>query len=400
MTADPTWPRDIRPVAEDEPRDVVILGGGVSAHRCAFDLRRAGYDGGLTLVSAEGLPPYDRTLLSKDMLHGSGACDVVPLDESEAYHGAGIDLRLGVRGENLDLERRRVGLDDGTARSYDRLVLCVGGSPVLPRALDAPGVHVIREAAGVERLRDELIADSHLVIIGGGFIGGEVATAASRRGVEVTVVESAAQPLATALGNEVGERVAALHRDHGVKVLTRTQVESVSATGNGYDINLADASISADSVVVGVGMTPNTDWLLGSGLHIDRGIVTDAGCRTSDDGVFAAGDCARWWHPGYADLCRVEHWDTANRHGAAVAQALLGTGQPFAPLPFFWSDQFGVKFQFAGRAGVWDDVRVEGESPGRFVARYFTAGVLTGVLAAGQPRVFAALRRELMAAQS
>lgn len=398
MTTGLLWPQQVRSVAEDEPRDIVIVGGGVSAHRCAFDLRRNGYRGNLTLISKEMYAPYDRTLLSKDMLYDAESAELVLLSEPDRYREAGIDLRLGLTADWLDADQRCIGLNDGSTRSFDRLVLSVGGSPILPSALDASGVLMVREAAGLSGLRQAMVPGTHMVVIGGGFIGGEVAAAATQLDVEVTLVEAAAQPLATVLGEKVGARVAALHRDRGVKVLTGAAANTVTATGKGFEVRFPDgARLAADSVVVGVGMRPNTDWLLESGIDIDRGIITDANCRTSADPVFAAGDCARWWHPRYSELCRVEHWDTANRHGAAVAKAVLGEEQSFAPLPFFWSDQCGVKFQFAGRAQSWDEVRVEGDSPSQFAARYYTSGNLTGVLVAGQPRVFADLRRELAA---
>lgn len=392
------WPRAISAVNEETPpEDIVVLGGGVAGHRCVTDMRRFGYRGKLTMIGKENLPPYDRTMLSKDMLHDGALPGPVTLSEIDRYREADIDLRLGVAAEWLDVERRRIGLTDATTRSFDRLVLCVGGRPVLPPALDAPGVIVVREAAGLDRLRAAMVAGTRMVVIGGGFIGGEVAAAASGHGVEVTLVEAAAQPLEPVLGAEVGARVAALHRDHGVKVLTERPANSVVAQGKGFAVRFADGTeLTADHVVVGVGMTPETDWLEKSGIELDDGIVTDANCRASLAPVFAAGDCARWWHSRYGELCRVEHWDTANRHGAAAARAVLGERTPFAPLPFFWSDQHGVKFQWAGRAPTWDELRIEGDSPSRFVARYFLDGDLAGVLAAGQPRVFAGLRRELI----
>lgn len=377
-------------------RDVVVVGGGVAAHRCAVELRRLGHRGTVTVISREQHAPYDRTLLSKDLL--ADDADLMRLAPRSRYADEGIELVLGTAAIGLDAAARRVELADGTARSFDGLVLCVGGRPVLPSRLAAPGVAVLREAGHLDRLRELFARGGQLVVIGGGFIGGEVASAAVTRGLDVTIVEQAAAPLEPVLGADVGARVAALHRDHGVKVLTGAGARAVTATGSGYRIELDDeATLTADSVVVGVGMAPATDWLAESGLTLDRGIVTDAACRTSLDAVFAAGDCARWWHPGYRGLCRVEHWDTASRHGAAAAKAVLGHAEPFAPLPFFWSDQHGVKFQWAGHAPEWDDVRVEGDDPGRFAARYFRSGELIGVLTAGQPRVFAKLRAELTA---
>lgn len=394
---DGQWPTQTRPAERRPPREVVVVGGGVAAHRCALELRRLGHDGTVTMISEEKHPPYDRTLLSKDMLVNDEA-QLVPLSRQSQYADHGIELLLGTAAVALDTDAKCVELSDGTTRAFDKLVLCVGGRPILPSSLDAPGVAMVRDAAHLDRLRPTLARGGQLVVIGGGFIGGEVASAAVVRGLDVTLVEQAAAPLEPVLGAEVGARVADLHRNRGVKVLTGVGARAVATTESGYRIDLDDgAELSADAVVVGVGMTPATEWLADSGLVLDQGIVTDASCRTSMDSVFAAGDCARWWHPAYHTLCRVEHWDTANRHGAAAARGVLGSGEPFAPLPFFWSDQHDVKFQWAGHAPDWDDVRIDGDAPERFVARYFRRGDLIGVLAAGEPRLFAKVRAELAA---
>jgi 3-phenylpropionate/trans-cinnamate dioxygenase ferredoxin reductase subunit len=348
------------------------------------------------MISGEAVPPYDRTLLSKDMLCDAG--EPVPLARGSQYTDHGIELLLETTAVALVADAGCIDLSVGTTRPVDRMVLCVGGRPVLPPELNAPGVAVVREAAHITRLRAMLDRGGSLVVIGGGFIGGEVASAAIERGLDVTIVEQAPAPLEPVLGAEVGARVADLHRRRGVKVLTGVTAKAVTATESGYRIGLDDdAALCADAVVVGVGMAPATDWLTDSGLVLDRGIVTDAQCRTSVDTVFAAGDCARWWHPTYERLCRVEHWDTANRHGAAAAKAVLGSATPFTPLPFFWSDQHGVKFQWAGHAPEWDALEVEGDDPERFSARYYRRGRLVAVLTAGQPRAFAKARAELAA---
>jgi NADPH-dependent 2,4-dienoyl-CoA reductase/sulfur reductase-like enzyme len=392
------WARKVRSVAEEEPQNVVIVGGGVAAHRCAFDLRTGGYRGKLTILSKETHPPYDRTLVSKDMLL-AGAPEPIGLSDADRYRRAGVDLRLGVEARSLDVHDRCIGTKDGRCVSFDRLVLAFGGVPALPPALTAEGVLVLREAADVPRLKSALRPDAHVVVIGAGFIGGEVATVARRHGAEVTLLEAAEEPLSAVFGADVGARIADLHRSNGVKLMTGAVVDSVARSPqNNFLVSLADgARLEADEVVVAVGMRPNTDWLHGSGIVLDGGVVTDANCRTSADAVFAAGDCARWWHPGYGAFSQVEHWDTANRHGAAIASALLGEPQAFAPLPFFWSDQHGVKFQFAGRPSSFEDVRVEESGPQGFAARYFVHGELTAVLAANQSRVFAQTRRELLA---
>jgi NADPH-dependent 2,4-dienoyl-CoA reductase/sulfur reductase-like enzyme len=368
----------------------------VAAQRCAFALRRLGFEGAVELVSAELEAPYDRTLLSKDLLAGDELAPCVPLSPESAYADEGISMRLGVRAVRLDAGGSRVVLSDGDALPYDRLVICSGGRPVLPPALACPGILTLRDAADLPRVHDALARARHLIVIGGGFIGGEVASAAVTRFAPVTLVEAANAPLAPVLGDEVAERVAGLHRRAGVRLECGVPVRGVQRSRAGFEVALADGRVlPADAVLVGVGMTPNVDWLADSGLELDDGIVTDAACRTSVPGVLAAGDCARWLHPRYGVHLRAEHWDTAIRHGEAAAAAALGSDEPFAPLPYFWSDQHGTKLQWVGHAPAWDEVEIEDDAEPGFVARYRSAGRLAGVLTVGRPRACAAARREL-----
>ena len=381
------------------PERVVIVGGGVAAQRCAFALRKRGLEGELTMISAEAEPPYDRTLLSKDMLRGAPGEPCLPLQPQEAYSERAVDLRLATEATGLDVEAQRVSLSHGTELDFDRLVICSGGRPVLPAALRCPGVLLLREVTDLEALHAKFADARRLAMVGGGFIGGEVASSAVARGLEVTLIEAAPQPLAPVLGEEVGARVAELHRANGVDVVAGAAVEGIAGRDGGFELTFADGRLlRADAVVVGVGMTPAVDWLEGSEIRIDDGIVTDAYCRTDAPNVLAAGDCARWWNPRYETLMRVEHWDTAARHGAAAAASVLGHDEPFAPVPFFWSDQHGVKFQSVGYAPDWDEVEVEdGEVPGSFVARYRAQDRLVAAFAAGQPKTIARARKEIQA---
>lgn len=381
------------------PRRVVVVGGGVAAQRCAFALRRRGLEGELTMISAEAEPPYDRTLLSKDMLRGEPGEPCLPLQPQEAYSERAVDLRLVTEATGLDVEAQRLSLSDGTELDYDRLVICSGGRPVLPAALRCPGALLLREVTDLEALHAKFADARRLAIVGGGFIGGEVASSAVARGLAVTLIEAAPQPLAPVLGEEVGARVAELHRANGVDVVAGAAVEGIAGRDGGFALTFADGRVlQSDAVVVGVGMSPAVDWLEGSEIRIDDGIVTDANCRTDAPNVLAAGDCARWWNPRYGTLMRVEHWDTAARHGAAAAASVLGHDEPFAPVPFFWSDQHGVKFQSVGYAPDWDEVEVEdGEVPGSFVARYRAQNRLVAAFAAGQPKAIAGARKEIQA---
>jgi len=238
------------------PRDIVVVGGGVAAHRCAVELRALGFDGQIVMVSGEARLPYDRTLLSKDMLAVDALDEPISIVKPERYGQLGIDVRLESRAEWLETAERRVGLSDRSTLHYDRLILCVGGKPVVPPELDAPGVLVLREARHVAALREALNHSQSMVIIGGGFIGGEVAAAARAHGVAVTLIEAASQPLEQVVGAEIGERVATLHRQNGVELVLGKGAKAVTVSGSGHQVLLQDGSvIMADSVVVGVGMS-------------------------------------------------------------------------------------------------------------------------------------------------
>jgi NADPH-dependent 2,4-dienoyl-CoA reductase/sulfur reductase-like enzyme len=375
---------------------IVIVGAGPAGQRCALALRRLGHAGAIALVGDEPQLPYDRTLLSKDALRGETETAPVVLAPAAAYADAGVELHAGVRASALDAAGRRVLLDDGRALPWDRLVIATGGRPSLPPALRCDGLLTLRTAADVAPLRSALVRVRHLVVIGGGFVGGEIASAAAALGAPVTLVEAAAGPLAPVLGDEVSARVTALHRAAGIDVRAGVAVTGVSRERDGFRVRLADgAELRADAVLAGIGMVPAVDWLAGSPLTVDDGIVTDACCRTDVRGVLAAGDCARWHNPRYGRSMRIEHWDTACRHGEAAAANALSIDTPFAPLPFFWSEQHGVVLRWAGHAPAWDAVELDGDGAEEWVARYLRDGELVAVCAAGRPRDFAAARREL-----
>jgi 3-phenylpropionate/trans-cinnamate dioxygenase ferredoxin reductase component len=383
-------------MSHPEVRRIVVVGGGPAAHRCVLELRKIGFLGSLTMVTAEPVPPYDRTLLSKDNLVDGGA-GITAMAPPGTYESLDITVLVGRTAVGLDSRERTIGLSDGTQLEYDRLVLAVGGAPILPRALAAPGVLTMRTAADVPATRDALERSRHVVVIGGGFIGGEIAAAATASGCGVSLVEACDVPLRSVLGPEVGALVADLHRAKGVDVRCGVQAESVTAEAGGHRVVLGDGSeLHCDSVVVGVGMRPSTEWLRPSGIEMNGAIHTDAECRTSLPGVLAAGDCARWWSTRYGAYCHVEHWDTAGKHGAAAARAALGRPARFDPIPFFWSDQYDVKYQWAGHAAGWDAVEISGSGFAEFTARYRAGGRLVAVFVANRPKEFGQLRRELV----
>lgn len=377
---------------------IVVIGGGPAAQRCTFELRKAGFNGRIVLVTDEDRPPYDRTLLSKDCLLEFDPSEIISLAEMNKYAELAIELKLATRATALDTEQRNVTLSDGSTLDYDRLVIATGGYPMVPPPMAAEGVLTCRNAEDLAGLRDAFERSRHVAIIGGGFIGGELAASAVGYGAAVTMLEAAEQPLAPVVGSAVGERVAQLHRTHGVDVRCHSKVQSVEREPGGYTVTLTDSPpLHVDSVLVGVGMRANTDWLLNTGVLVEHGVITDSLGRTTAPGVYAAGDCARWHHPGYDELCRIEHWDTAGKHGAAVARASLGIGEPFTPLPFFWSDQYDVKFQWVGRTATGDTVEIDGDSATDFTARYYDDQKrLTAAFLANRPRELPALRRELL----
>jgi 3-phenylpropionate/trans-cinnamate dioxygenase ferredoxin reductase component len=379
---------------------IVIVGGGVAAQQCALELRARGFDGSVTVLSAEPRPPYDRTLLSKEML-AWGEEDLaflnLELTPTERYEELDITLELGVSASGLDVRARRVLLADGREIRFDRLIVCTGGRPSLPSGLACRGVLVLREMQDAEALRSALESCDRLLIVGAGFVGGEVAASVVARGVEVELVEALSAPLTNVVGDEVARRLVALHQAHGVRLTSGTSVSSIRRRSRRLEVTLADGTMrAADAVLVAVGMVPQTSWIDTSSVRTGDGILTDSMCRTSVPGVFAAGDCARWWHPRYNTAMRVEHWDTAWQHGKAAAAAVLDVGEPFAPVPFFWSSQHGIRLQWIGHAPRWDRVDLEDiDGPQRFIARYYWEGQLAAAFVAGAPRALAAARAEL-----
>jgi NADPH-dependent 2,4-dienoyl-CoA reductase/sulfur reductase-like enzyme len=379
------------------PDQVVIVGGGVAAMRCAFELRERGFDGHLSMLSAESAPPYDRTLVSKALISGDPVDgERLRLQSLEAYDDAGIELRLGVRATTLEAADGRLVLADGSRVAYDRLVLAVGGEPARPPQLMADGVVTLRELGDAQRLEPVLAAVGRVVIIGGGFIGTEVASMAVARGLDATIVD-AALPFAPLLGERVAERICAMHRARGVTLLTGTPVDRVRRTGPAFRVDLADGRhVPADVVVVAVGMRPATHWLDRSALRATRGVPVDPGGRTRVADVFAAGDCALVLDPVTGLYASGEHWEAASRHGVLVARSVLGLRAPEPRAPYFWSDQLGMKLQMIGRVHGADSVEIEEAVPSPcFIAHYRRRGRLVGVFAAGVSRAIGRARREL-----
>jgi NADPH-dependent 2,4-dienoyl-CoA reductase/sulfur reductase-like enzyme len=383
-------------------RTVAVVGASLAGLSAARSLRGQGFDGRLVVVGDELHRPYDRPPLSKEFLSGT-------LGEAElALEADGEDLGaewlLGTRAVALDHAHRTLGLADGREVRADGFVLATGAAArTLPGSEGLAGVHTLRTLDDARALRDELALGGRLVVIGGGFIGAEVASTAYALGLDVTVVEAAPTPLAGPLGETMGAVVSALHTDHGVRLLCGVGVKGLSGESRVDAVLLEDGrGLPADIVVVGVGARPNVEWLEGSGIALDNGVKCGADGRTNLAGVVAVGDCANWYDPRAGHHRRVEHWTGAReRPDAAIAVLLAGGAvQPGVPRPpYFWSDQYGVKIQFAGHAAGADDVTVEaGTADSRDVlAVYRRAGDPVAVLGMNQPRLFTRWRKQLAA---
>ncbi|WP_055529249.1 NAD(P)/FAD-dependent oxidoreductase [Streptomyces graminilatus] len=383
-------------------RTVAVVGASLAGLSAARSLREQGYDGRLVLIGDEVHRPYDRPPLSKEFLAGT-------LGEAElGLETDGEDLRaewlLGTRATGLDRTDRSVRLADGRDVRADGVVIATGAAArTLPGADGITGVHTLRTLDDARALRDELARGGRLVVIGGGFIGAEVASTAYALGLDVTVIEAAPTPLAGPLGETMGAVVSGLHTDHGVRLLCGVGVKGLSGEDRVEAVLLDDGrSVPADIVVVGVGARPCVEWLAGSGVDLDNGVKCGADGRTSLAGVVAVGDCANWYDPRVGAHRRVEHWTGALERPAAAVATLLAGGavEPGVPRPpYFWSDQYGVKIQFAGYAGGADSVTVEEGAVGdrNVLAVYRRAGEPVAVLGMNQPRLFVRLRKQLSA---
>lgn len=368
-------------------RDIVIVGASIAGFSAAAELRARGYDGSIHLIGEEPVRTYERPPLSKGVLAGEDAAatewTAARDDDLE------LDWLVGERAVGLDLAARTVSLAAGDTVPWDGLVIATGATPRrLPGHRDRAGLHVLRSLDDCLGLRADLDAGAeHVVVVGAGFIGGEVAATCRRRGHAVTVVEPLAQPLERVLGPRIGATVADVHRTAGVDLRLGLGVEAVLGEDHVEGVRTTDGQvIEADLVVVGIGVTPNTAWLDGSGLPVGNGVLCDATTSVAP-GVTAAGDVASWDSPRYGRL-RIEHWDNAVDMGRAAGRRLLATddeAEAYDPVPWFWSDQHDVRIQVAGRPTLPDEggdfAVVDGAiGEDRFVALYGRDGVVTGAL--------------------
>jgi 3-phenylpropionate/trans-cinnamate dioxygenase ferredoxin reductase component len=371
-------------------RSVVIVGAGLAGSRCAETLRSEGFDGRIVLVGEEERPPYERPALSKEFL--AGERERIELRPPAHWDERGIELVLGRRVERIDLRRRTY--EGGQAAAA--LVIATGARARTLPGPTPPGVLTLRTAADAERLRGALAATGRLAIVGAGFVGAEVASTARSLGVDVTLIDLTPVPLARVLGEETGRLLAERYRAHGVDLRMGTGLSRMrtSAAGRLSALELADGSVvECDTALIAIGAEPASELLGGD----PGGIDTDACGRTAHPGVFACGDVARAWRPSLGAGVRVEHWTSAAGQAAAVAQAILGRSRPYDDLPYFWSDQFGLRLQHVGHPHGWETTDIEGDEDS-FCARFLDRdGRLVGALVANRPREVGPLRREVLA---
>jgi 3-phenylpropionate/trans-cinnamate dioxygenase ferredoxin reductase subunit len=368
---------------------MVIVGFSAAGITAAETLRSEGYDGELTVIGAEQSLPYDRPPLSKKLLSGQWDAQRIMLRTAEQYEGLGLNLMLGRKAVKLDSQNRVLTLDNGQAIRYDGLIIATGVTPrLVPGATAESGVHVLRTLDDAQRLRGALERGSRAVILGGGLIGTEVAATARALGLEVTLVEARTTPLAQ-LGQPIGDRIADLHRRNGVDLRTGVKVNAFHASGGRTcAVDLSDGTrCEGDVFLLALGSNPATDWLAGSGLSLTNGIDCDAFCRAGP-GIYAAGDVASWPHPRYGVRMRLEHRTNATEQAMTAARNLLGANEAYAPLPYFWSDQYDVKIQgygtFPGDAQI--SIKPDEAGADRFIALYHTNDRLVGALAWNHPR--------------
>ncbi len=378
-------------------RDIAIVGASLAGTSAAVALREAGYEGTIRLIDSAAELPSDRPPLSKQVLAGTMEAEAAAQPNAARLAEVDLDLVLGTSARALHVESRTLELSDGSALSVDGVVLATGATP---RRLDTDlaGVHVLRTLDDCLAIRGELDAGArHVVVVGAGFIGAEVAATCRGLGLDVTLVEALPWPLQRALPGEIGRFVADLHASEGVDVRLGAGVAELRGSGRVEQVELSDGSVvDADVVVVGIGVVPNVDWLRSSSLVLSNGVRCDETCLAAP-GVVAAGDMCEWPNPLYDELMRVEHWEHAIEQGSHAARRLLEPaegGTPFASVPWFWSDQYDRKIQMAGRARHDDEVEIVDGSieERRFVALFRRGDRCTAVLGVNRPRHVVQLR--------
>jgi 3-phenylpropionate/trans-cinnamate dioxygenase ferredoxin reductase component len=365
---------------------VLIVGASVAGVGAANELRRCGFSGRIALVDGQAHLPYDRPPLSKAALQQEDARAIVHFHDRDHYAKAKIDLYLGEAARELDVHAREVVLHSGQRLTADAIVIASGArARLFPPGRCAGTVHLLRDLDDAIRLRALLQRGKRLVVIGGGFIGAEVASSAVGLGLDVVVIEAAKLPFERILGTQIAARIAGLHAEAGVKLMCGVAVDRIELSNTGQRLVLADDQcVDADVIVAGLGSLPNVEWLASSGLQLSNGVVCDEEGRTGIPGMFAAGDVAAWLDPFTRVHERHEHWTAAREQARIVAQFISGdVTTPWRSfVPYFWSDLYGIRLQMLGSALGADDIQIvhEDQEKQAFVAEYHRAGELTGVI--------------------
>lgn len=357
---------------------VVIVGGGLAGATAAFALRERGFEGRVTLVSEEDAAPYERPPLSKAYLRQESTLEQAQVRPIEDYETLRVDLMRGRRAVTLDPINRQLNLDDGTNLGYDAILLATGAAPrhLGTARTQLGGVHYLRTATDADAIRSAAATATAIAVVGGGWIGSEVAASLRQMGHDVTLISSRPRPLEHVLGPDVAEAYRTLHLEHGVHLATG-QVSDVEGEERVDGVRLSDGRrLQADMVVVGIGAVPRLKLALRAGLATtEGGIAVDEYLRSSVPSIFAAGDVAAAWHPRFGRHIRVEHWDNAIRQGKAAAANILGAAEPYARMPYFYSDQFDLGMEYRGFAPQWGKVVVRGDLARReFLAFWLADG--------------------------
>ena len=372
------------------PETLVVVGAGLAGGSAATTLRQEGFDGRLVLVGAEPQPPYERPPLSKEYLRGESPFEQALSQPLDFYVENDIETRFGVRVARVEAAHETVELDGGERIAYDGLLVATG---VRNRRIPIPGsslegVYELRTVADCDRIREEISPGRKAVVVGMGFIGSEVAASLRQSGLDVVVVDRNSVPLRRVLGEEVGRVMEGIHRDHGTEMILEDTVAAFEGAGRVERVTTHHGRrIECDFVVIGLGVEPVTEVLAGAGVEIDNGIVVDEYCRTNREGIYAAGDVANYYHPVFGRHIRIEHWRNALKQGAAAARSMLGKGEPYEEIPWFWSDQYDHNLQYLGYHTEWDELVVRGSVEERdFVAFYRKDGRVLAAVALNRGR--------------
>jgi 3-phenylpropionate/trans-cinnamate dioxygenase ferredoxin reductase subunit len=383
----------------DQPT-FAIVGANLAGGRAAESLRERGFEGRIVLIGAEPDRPYERPPLSKPAFtRGETPPEKVYLRPPEYYDENRIELRLGARATALDPRARTVHLLGGEALSYDKLLIATGTGVrrLSVPGVDLAGVHYLRTIRDAEAIGADLARAQRVVVIGAGFIGAEMAATARVLGKDVTLLEMLPVPLGRALGTEMGQLCGAIHRDHGTDLRLGVTITALRGSGRVEEVVLGDGtSIPADLVVVGVGVAPNVDWLEGSGIALENGVVVNEQTESSLPDVYAAGDVANWPNPLLGHRLRVEHYDNAQNQALHAAGAMLGASEQYAPVPYFWSDQYELTLQYVGHAAGGETLAIRGDVEKRsFTAFYVDGDRVQAAFLVDRPREMLPTRRIL-----